>query len=429
MQLNNNTNRGESKMTEESMKKTPIALFDTMENIVDENHANVVDYSSIYKEFNPSDFAQALEFLKNYTGSRGTFNSYRREIERLLHWCWLVANKALPEIEQKDIEAFIQFCQKPPKAWISLKKAPRFINVNGGRTANPEWRPFVVTLSKSAYRRGQRPDLEQFELSQGAVKELFAILSSFYNYLLQKHYVFSNPITLIRQKSKFITTQQTAPKVRKLSDLQWQYVINTADELARQNPSIHERSYFVMSSLYSMYLRISELVATSRWTPTMNDFSVDDDGNWWFTTLGKGNKVRQIAVSDAMLDSLKRWRRYLGLSGLPTANDNTPLIPKLRGRGPVTTTTHIRRIVQHCFDEASIRLAKDGFNDEAETLMEATVHWLRHTAISTDVKFRPREHVRDDAGHSSTLLTDRYVNIELRERHSSAKKKPLTEEV
>ena len=40
---------------------------------------------------------------------------------------------------------------------------------------------------------------------------------------------------------------------------------------------------------------------------------------------------------------------------------------------------------------------------------EATVHWLRHTGIFEDVKSRPREHVRDDAGHSSGAITDRYT--------------------
>ena len=66
--------------------------------------------------------------------------------------------------------------------------------------------------------------------------------------------------------------------------------------------------------------------------------------------------------------------------------------------------------------------------DESETLNEATVHWLRHTGISDDVKIRPREHVRDDAGHSSSAITDRYINIERRERHQSAKKKTISDE-
>ncbi len=60
-----------------------------------------------------------------------------------------------------------------------------------------------------------------------------------------------------------------------------------------------------------------------------------------------------------------------------------------------------------------------------DTLMEATVHWLRHTGISDDVNIRPQEHVRDDASHSSSATTDKYVDIELKERHKSARKKPI----
>ena len=37
-------------------------------------------------------------------------------------------------------------------------------------------------------------------------------------------------------------------------------------------------------------------------------------------------------------------------------------------------------------------------------------------------------HVRDDAGHSSSAITDKYIDIELRERHRSARKKLISEE-
>ncbi|WP_157735690.1 hypothetical protein [Granulosicoccus antarcticus] len=30
-----------------------------------------------------------------------------------------------------------------------------------------------------------------------------------------------------------------------------------------------------------------------------------------------------------------------------------------------------------------------GFNEEAETMMDSTANWLRHTGISEDVKFVP----------------------------------------
>ena len=57
----------------------------------------------------------------------------------------------------------------------------------------------------------------------------------------------------------------------------------------------------------------------------------------------------------------------------------------------------------------------------------ATVHWLRHTGISDDInkRGRPISHVRDDAGHSSSAITDRYNDIELKERYKSAKNKKL----
>ena len=35
------------------------------------------------------------------------------------------------------------------------------------------------------------------------------------------------------------------------------------------------------------------------------------------------------------------------------------------------------------------------------------------------------DHVRDDAGHSSSSITDKYIDIELHERHSSAKRKRI----
>src|SRR3990167_6479924 len=57
------------------------------------------------------------------------------------------------------------------------------------------------------------------------------------------------------------------------SELQWQTVIDTAKKLAEKNPDVHERTLFIMSIFYSMYLRISELTSSDRWTPKMNDFA------------------------------------------------------------------------------------------------------------------------------------------------------------
>lgn len=397
----------------------PIALFDSMQYLetskpkFSKNKWQLIEYN------------YALAFLKSYNSSSGTFNAYRREIERLLQWSWYIKSKSIKKLKREDMEEFINFCKKPPKSWIGLNKAPRFLEKDGVRIPNVEWRPFVVTVSKAEHRKGAKPKIKNFELLAGTIKEIFAILSSFFNYLLQEEYIPSNPISLIRQKSKFVRKQQGSIKIRRLSELQWDYLINTALQMAERDPNAYERTVFIISSLYAMYLRISELAASNRWIPLMNHFHKDHDNHWWFTTVGKGNKERQIAVSDAMLKALKRWRKHLHLSALPSPSDKTPLLPKIRGRGPIESVNYLRKIVQGCFDKAVEQLNNDGFTEEAESLISATAHWLRHTGISDDVKIRPREHVRDDAGHSSSAITDKYVDIELRERHKSAKNKAI----
>jgi len=381
------------------------ALFDTLEN---------TKFHSPTDMPYPNDYTVAREFLFSYRGSEATFNVYRREIERFLHWTWRMKKCSIQEIKRADIENYLAFCQNPLQDWIGEKNVPRFIKKQGERVPNPEWRPFVNAEKNKKYF-----------LSQKALQSIFAVLSSFYNYLIQEDYIAYNPVAQIRQKSKFIRKQQTHAVIRRLSELQWSYVIETAEQMAAQNPLEHERTLFIMTALFAMYLRISELAASKRWIPQMGHFEKDSEDNWWFTTVGKGNKERKISVSDEMLSALKRYRQSLGLSPLPMLGENIPLIAKSRGSGAITSTRQIRKIVQVCFDQAIFRMQQDNFKEEAEQLKAATVHWLRHTGISEDVKHRPREHVRDDAGHSSSAITDRYIDIELRERAHSAKKKKV----
>lgn len=397
-----------------------LPLFDSLAYLA-ENAANVVLPDAACR----ADFECSLLFLKSYVGSQGTFNSYRREVERLLQWSWLVRKTTLQALKREDIEDFVRFCQSPPKEWIGLKKVSRFISQEDKRLPNPAWRPFVATVSKVSYKQGMTPKVEAFRLSEGAVGEIFAILSTFFNFLIAEGILASNPVALIRQKSKFIRKRQALAPIRRLSQLQWEKVLQVAEELASQEPQKHERTRFMLTLLFGMYLRISELAASERWVPSMNHFSKDSLGNWWFTTVGKGNKQRNIAVSESMLASLARWRKTLGLSPLPPVSDSSPLLPKLNRPGPITDTTSIRRLVQRCFDLAVEQLYKEGKIEEADALSAATVHWLRHTGISEDVKIRPREHVRDDAGHSSSVTTDRYIDVELEARHRSARNKVI----
>jgi integrase len=398
--------------------KMPTSLFDSVDEL-----QHQIKWPHLTDAQN-RDFRQARQFLLCYKDNAMTFVAYRREIERLLQWCHLKANKTLKQLRRDDLDQYIRFCQKPLKSWIGLKKVPRFINENGQHIPNLKWKPFVATLPKAQFSQGKQPKIEDYALSEKSLREIFTVTSSFFNFLMREDYTQINPVTQIRQRSQYFSKQQTKPVIRKLPELQWGYVIETAHLMAKENDG-YERTLFIMNALYGMYLRISELAASDCWTPQMGHFHRDPDGLWWFKTRGKGNKERHVAVSKSMLDALRRWRKHLNLTPLPSLGETTPLISKHIGTGPVTSTRPISRLVQECFDRSVTRLKEDGFKKDADALMHATVHWLRHTGISDDVKIRPREHVRDDAGHSNSSITDKYIDVDLRDRNDTAKKRKI----
>ena len=395
--------------------KSPKPFFDTMEEMPNPFKnpilkINIGDAAEL--EGALEDYQYASEFIYSYRGSPDTFATYRREIEHFLHWSWLIAKKSAKSVLRQDIEAYVEFTKSPPLSWIGNRNVSRFINQSGERVPNVAWRPYVSVNG-------------EYVLSQAAVQSLFSVLSSFYNFLIQENFVSANPVSQLRQKSKYLRKHQSQGKIRRLSPLQWDYVIETAELLAKDDPQVHERTLFVLTALFGMYLRISELVETSRWQPQMGHFQMDQEENWWFITVGKGNKEREVSVSDAMLKALKRYRLSRGLPPLPAPGESTPLIHRTRGKGGITSTRQIRGIVQNCFTRAAAKMSEEGFSEEAERLETATVHWLRHTGISEDVKIRPREHVRDDAGHGSSAITDRYIDVERAERHATAKLKTV----
>ena len=395
--------------------KSPKPFFDTMEEMPNPFKNPILKINigeAVRLEGALDDYQYASEFIYSYRGSPDTFATYRREIEHFLHWSWLIAEKSIKSVLRQDIEAYVEFTKSPPTSWIGNRNVSRFINQSGERVPNVAWRPYVSVNG-------------EYVLSQAAVQSLFSVLSSFYNFLIQENFVAANPVAQLRQKSKYLRKHQSQGKIRRLSPLQWDYVIETAELLAKDNPQVHERTLFVLTALFGMYLRISELVETSRWQPQMGHFQMDQEENWWFITVGKGNKEREVSVSDAMLEALKRYRLSRGLPPLPAPGESTPLIHKTRGKGGITSTRQIRGIVQHCFTRAASKMKEEGFSEEADRLETATVHWLRHTGISEDVKIRPREHVRDDAGHGSSAITDRYIDVERAERHASAKLKTV----
>ena len=359
----------------------------------------------------PEEYKWVRLFLLSYVHSGDTYNTYRREVERFVQWVWYVHKGHVATVDRHTCLIYIQFYQKPPQGWISTRNHKRFILMDGLACPNPEWRPFVVPIGREK------------KISPASIKSMLACLSTFYSFLVHEGVITVNPIQMIRQKKQLIQSTQTNRVKRRLSLLQWKYVIEVS-EFHAINDLKYERHLFILSMFFLLGVRISEIASTEKGNKRMGLFYQDKHGLWWFEALGKGNKKRDVAVPDEMLDALKRFRLSMGISELPPPDDHVSLIPKRKGYGGIAQR-QIREMVSVSFNQAIEQMMIDGRMNEAKTLESATVHWLRHTAISEDVTQRPSEHVRDDVGHDNIATTSLYMDVLDEVRHQSAKKKRL----
>jgi len=272
----------------------------------------------------------------------------RTHVERLFLWSLLQTGKPLLDLRRKDAEAFMEFCLNPPAEWIGPVVKSRFLRIGRRKkqdsdsyVVNSEWRPFSTSLAKrerklAAETLSSLPE-RLYRMSQGSVAQVFAVCGSFFQHAMDEGLTEVNPFRAVKQKSIYKQRNTLDVASRSLTQLQWSFVIETAELMASED-TLHERSLFIVATLFSMYLRISDLVGRDNWEPSMGDFRRDSTGNWWFHVVGKGNKAAKISVRDDYAQNyLVRYRRHLQLPPLPSPEEKSALITTLKG-GPDSRT-------------------------------------------------------------------------------------------
>lgn len=401
----------------------PAPLFDTYKTFLltpeDEYVAERPAIAEFLKRFDStipvvSDLRHARSFLKSFENQPTTFKAYRTQVERLLLWAWIIAGKSILEMRRSDAERFMDFNLAPPATWIGDAVRKRFILKDGYFEPNEDWRPFGIQVAKSDRKRaaeaGTEVEVAGYAMAQGSVRQVFAICSSFFEFLTQEDIALGNPFKAIKGKGRWVRTKTKYSSGKSLTQLQWDFVIETAGIMADEEPKTHERTLFIVASLFSMYLRVSDLVGNQYWTPTMGSFIRKDDA-WWYTVIGKGNVEGKIAVKPDYLAYLTRYRQSRNLTALPLKDEKAPLLTKLNGR-PGLTDRQVRNIVQQVFDRAFERMNEEGRTEcEVDDLRSATLHWLRHTGATFDAPYREAKNLQADLRHKSMSTTqDIYYN-------------------
>ena len=418
-------------------------LFESHDDFIDQDFTvgrssirSVNDYlESFDKELLAIDgYLAARAYLRHYAENTLTFSTYRCQVERLLLWSLNVLKKPITQLKRLDAEAFLEFCKNPPASWVGPIIRNRFLDNDNSETAlthpvvmNTKWRPFTQKTPKQF-----RDDLvnsddqaaQEYHSSKGSMGNVFKICSGFYEYLIEEELAGTNPFRKVTKKNQYSTTPDEGTVTRALTPLQWDYVLDTAEVMAAAEPDKHERTLFILITMFSMYLRISDIAGRSNWKPTMGDFRRDQEGNWWFHVIGKGNKSAKIAVRDDYVTGyLTRYRRFLGLSPLPEYQEKTPLITTLSGRSGLSDR-QVRALLQAVFDNALNRMCTEGREAyEMDSLRAASSHWLRHTSATFDAPFRNAKDLQSDLRHSNLATTQNtYYHSHDQERAHSIKR-------
>ncbi|MDF3201818.1 site-specific integrase [Pseudomonas sp. 1912-s] len=419
------------------MARAPKPLFETYDIFIEQDfsiHAPTLDCVKTYLgEFESElevarGYAAVRSFLRAFSDNAQTFNSYRSHVERLLLWSLLVKGKPLNRLKRQDAQDYLDFCRNPPGNWIGPVTRSRFVTnpeATGPLDAylpNPKWLPFNLKSRKND--SAEHVAEQQYHAANGTLNQVYTVCSRFYEYLVEDGFSETNPFRLLKKGNRFSGQEFELSSSRALTPLQWDYVLDTAENMADIEPLRHERTLFILATLFAMYLRVSDLAGRKNWKPTMGDFRLDAEGNWWYHTVGKGNKAAKIAVRDVYVERyLKRYRRFLGLPELPAKDESTPLIKTLNGRAGLSDR-QIRALLQAVFDKATDNMRNEGRAlHELESLRCASAHWLRHTSATFDAPLRNPKDLQEDLRHSNLSTTQNtYYHSHDQERAHSVKR-------
>ena len=326
-------------------------------------------------------------WLSEYANSPHTLRNYCKEAVRLLFWATQVQNKALSSLNREDLLAYEAFLIQPSADWI----APALPRRGGGRR------------------------LLDGPLSASSVRQAMGILSGLFGYLVQAGYLAGNPLALRRQRGG-VKNSRRATVERYLEHSLWQTVLDFIETLPQETNrecQHYERVRWLFRLLYGASLRVSE-VAQAKSSDLMQR-----RGKWWLLVVGKGGTEGDVPISEQLITDLARYRLFYGLSAMPSALENTPLVMSVAGRtDKFLTPTAVYLVVKEVFLRAATFIETSNPSG-ASTLRRASTHWLRHTSAThqadagNDIRY-----IQKNLRHASIETTAIYLHAEDDRRHA-----------
>tara|TARA_R110000868_G_scaffold266583_1_gene525814 strand:+ start:30568 stop:31743 length:1176 start_codon:yes stop_codon:yes gene_type:complete len=341
-------------------------------------------------------------WLTLFVDSPKTHRQYAREAQRLLMWAVLLKQKALSSLTVEDIATYDVFLRNPPADWCMQDYSAKTLR------GSEHWRPCRGPLSATSCQLA------------------FSAISSLMQYLVDVRYLQFNPVPLVRRQSRTSDTHEVLQQKRReryLTSQQWQYYIDALSVLPDNTQhalSTKARLRLAIELMFYLSLRVGDLAGKS-WSSLQRI-----EQRWWFATVGKGKKAALLPVSNALLDTIQQVRRQFLLPPLPVEDDDSPIIPALRGKGAL----QVRQLSKILKDHAQFTIehfALTGF--DKEKLTQFSSHWIRHIAGSRHRQHNiPIDIRRQLMRHDKTETTMIYDHLDDSELWEHVEQLSLTDE-
>lgn len=297
-------------------------------------------------------------------------------------------------------------------------QVPREIMIRHGRARQP----FLVEAERDGLIES-RP----IGLKGSSVNQALTILNALYEYWRRPDphtktaYVLANPVKRIKSSSNRMQRQtsrnfplEAITAMMAALDLQREMLAPEDEQSAVKAMQISRRRW-VVALFFGLWGRRTEIAQL-----TMGDFR-HNGARWTAHLKRKGGKEQDLPMAPWVVQELARYRRALDLDPLPSEDDPTPAIARLRARpsagedSTVHADTLYREITAVATDAAgllrSVQILPDMDPVKRELLAKRldgiSPHWFRHSGASIAINSGAMslDNASKMLGHSSPTIT------------------------